>query len=404
VVGKLGEAGLSKGDRYAFSLVTTGVTSSKDWTEADAASILFWLDEGGAEHAQRVANAVVHVLFEAGLDIKDVEQGRPLAAGKRRMEKLLESQRRKETGMSINVAALVNSASKWGYQGGGDVLRALGVEDINDFDGTIADALRILESKAGGAEPVAPEQEAAPAPPVEDEAEVEKEPVDAAFLAQYREEIDSMPEAPVLAWTRFQRRPGSPTWTISIRAGLSPECQAFALRETLGAIAKFDRYIYDNEFAAVLDGRDQAAFPVARKESAPSPAPTQAPRQSAGTAPPPPTPPQASAGAGGPPPAVAGGNGTSDQDEIVTYQVMSIERDKTSKGDNSYRVKGPPPYHKFGVMGYEDVEQSVATLGFDVSQLEIKAAWDCSDQNWVAHAWKPAGEKFAKRVNEIVAG
>ena len=88
----------------------------------------------------------------------------------------------------------------------------------------------------------------------------------------------------------------------------------------------------------------------------------------------------------------------------MTFKVVSIERDKTTKGDNAYRVKGASPYHQYGVMGYEGVEESVAKLGHDLSQMEIKVAWDCSDKGWTAHAWKPAGERFAKKVNEIVAG
>lgn len=206
--------------------------------------------------------------------------------------------------MTINIAALVNSASKWGYQGAGDVLLALGVDDINDFEGTIADALRVLEANARGG--------SVPAAPPENGGEVEKEPVDDAFLAAYRDEIASMPEAPVVAWTRFQRYPGGPTWSLTIRAGLSPECMSFALNETMRGIAAFDKYVHDKGYAAVLDGRDQAAFPVERaaqgKPKA-APAPTQAP-QSARTAPPlPPAPPQASGEAREAPSSAPGVNG-----------------------------------------------------------------------------------------------
>jgi len=55
-------------------------------------------------------------------------------------------------------------------------------------------------------------------------------------------------------------------------------------------------------------------------------------------------------------------------------------------------------------MGYEGVEESVAALGEDLTQLEIKVPKDYSDKGWMAHAWKPAGERFAKRVNEITVG
>ncbi len=100
-----------------------------------------------------------------------------------------------------------------------------------------------------------------------------------------------LPEAPALAWTKFQKQPDSPTWSITLRAGLPPKQADEATREVLRQITTVEKWLKDNKFRPVYHGSEMAASPV--------PAPAQRrPAKAKGATPPPPT----GAGNGSPPP------------------------------------------------------------------------------------------------------
>lgn len=295
------------GGRYCFSLVTTGVTSSTSWSKADVDQLLFWLDHGGEEHVHGIVMAVVQVLDQHGLTTDDVEEATAeamLEKGQQRMDALLEKERKERQTMGVPIEALVNTVTKgtrqsWGYRGREDVLEALELPlDATEWPSDAAEALALLEANAPGGGAVAEQAPQEPAGPPEDEVEVEKEPDDAELLARYREEISSMAEAPVFAWTTIQRWQGGPVWSIGFRAGLSPDTMSFAARMMVKQIADFDRWVHKKGYAAVIDGRDTAAWPMKQPEPKPAPraaapAPTPAPASAPGTTPAPPTPPQA---------------------------------------------------------------------------------------------------------------
>jgi hypothetical protein len=66
-----------------------------------------------------------------------------------------------------------------------------------------------------------------------------------------------LPEAPVIAWTKFQKGAGYPVWSYTIRAGglTSDEADA-VMRETFRQIAKVEQYFKSNGYYAIIDGRD----------------------------------------------------------------------------------------------------------------------------------------------------
>lgn len=335
LVGKLNELAGGTEQRHAFLKAVFGNSSSKTWTWAHYDTLRMWLEDGGKEHVEEIArNALA------------------MQQGKDRMNELLKENR-------MNVAKLLQKSNEegWGYQGAGDILNALEVEELSDFAGSTEDAIGMLKQKALG-DP----------PEMDTDTNINTD--------DYFSECASLPESPVIAWTKFQRSPGGPVWSVTFRAGLPPESMSFAVNEVMKATARFEKWLDKVGGSGVLDGRDMTPGFGVRTETAET---------------------------SGPPPA-APSTDTSDTDEVITFKVKSIERDITSKGDNCYRVRGDPPYHKFGVMGYESVEESVNELlggQHDIGQLELKQEWDCSGKNWTAHAWKPAGEKFAKRVNKI---
>lgn len=327
---------------------------------------------------------------------------------------------RKETKMPdspVNVVALLqrSNSEELGYQGAGDVMQALGVEQMSDFEGTVADALKILRENA-------PNKQTSQAPPQADAEEsdengdveyVERD-VDTELLGRYLDEVARMPESPILAWTKFQRRPGAPVWTLSLRAGLSPDAMGFALNEVMRATKNFEIWLHKTGGSAVLDSRDQTPGfnqHIGKQQSTSrSTTPQQSkssstPPQASGSAPAPP-PSQGGNGGGTPPPA-SGGNGG--EATVEAFKISSIERDVTSKGDNLYKVRGGK-YAKFGVTGYEEVEERVNALlqaagqDFDVGTLALKQEWNVTSYNWTAHAERPAGEKYAKKVIDVRGG
>ena len=408
---KIGENG-----RHALLEIAFGDPSSKSWSLAHYRTLSDWLEK------DRALDDLVAIIGT----IRMAKDDEVLEQGKERMKQVLDAAghgdepTRKENApmseSSVNVVALLqrSESENLGYEGAGDLMNALGVTEMAEFQGTVADALKLMRENAPN-QPEAPPQ-AATQDDAEETEEYADRDVEPELLDQYLEEVAAMPEAPVLAWTKFQRRPGAPVWSLTLRAGLSPDAMSFALNEIMRATKNFEIWLHRSGGSAVLDSRDQTPGfnqRIGRQQNqsnAPTPQqsrPSNAPPQQQGTSS---LPPQAASSNGGaaPPPA-ASGNGGNGQATVETFKIDSIERDVTSKGDNMYKVQGGP-YRKFGVTGYEDVENDVNALmaaagqEYDIGQLPIKQAWDCSAWGWIAEAEKPAGEKYAKKVIGVKAG
>lgn len=76
-----------------------------------------------------------------------------------------------------------------------------------------------------------------------------------------------LPEAPVTIWTKFQKQPGSPTWSFTLRTGLPPEQADEATREALRQVVRVEKWMEENGYRPVYHGSEMAASPI--------PAPTQ---------------------------------------------------------------------------------------------------------------------------------
>lgn len=402
LVSELDKACGSTDFRHAFLWAVTGEPSSKQWTLAHYTALRNWLKREGDDLAPRIALSAL----EAQVD--DVY----LAA----LEKQPPTELAKAKGdtMSINMAALVKRASDdYGYHGAGDVLDALGVEDIEQFDGDVTAALTILREKAIDTAAKTPDANTDTENDVasieamayeakeEIERQLDKVEFDPDVMARYVQQCAAMPESPILAWTKVQRRPGGPVTTWSFRAGLDPETFALGLQIMAKATLAFEVWLYNIGGSAVIDGRDSVAFNRHTEAPASNP-PTRQAAAPPPTAPAPPTAPQT------PPTAPPTADGVSDIDEVETFPVTSIERDVTSKGDNMYKLRGGK-YGKFGVTGYEEAESAINALleaageDFRIGNLAIKQEWNVSAYGWTAHASKPAGEKYAKKVFDVVA-
>ncbi len=138
------------------------------------------------------------------------------------------------------------------------------VESAYDFTGTLDEALALIAAYA------------------ELKAKAVRKVTEAAQSNALFTMAAQLPEAPALAWTRFQKKPGSPTWSFTLRAGLSPELADEATREVLRQIARVEKWLDDNHFRPVYNGHEMAASPV------PAPAQQQPPAKAKGTPPPPP--------------------------------------------------------------------------------------------------------------------
>lgn len=158
------------------------------------------------------------------------------------------------------------------------------VESCYDFTGTLDEALKLLaaytELKARAVEKV-----------------TETAQGNALFDA-----VCKLPESPGVAWTKVQKGPGGPVWSITIRAGLPPELASEMLRIMLKEMGNVEKWLDINEtFRPVYNSHEMAASAV------PAPAQQQPPRAKASlpgkvdgefVPPPPPT----STGNGTPPP------------------------------------------------------------------------------------------------------
>lgn len=197
------------------------------------------------------------------------------------------------------------------------------------------------------------------------------------------ERMPGMPEAPVLAWTMFQKGPGKPTWTVSIRGGLPPDVADYALRVTLEQVAKFEEYLEVNGYSAVYNGRSQMA----------TPRPAQSAKQ--------PAPPSVSPPGTPPAPQVKPspqGNGL-ETFKVEYISVDSITAAITESGKRNYKVRGGR-VKKHGVTCWPEIAepQLLELLEYDVKNLEVGQPWDVSGFNIQAVAIVPEGKQFPNKV------
>ncbi len=79
----------------------------------------------------------------------------------------------------------------------------------------------------------------------------------AAFMAA----CQMLPEAPALAWTKFQSNAGF-VWSMTIRAGLPTSWAVRAMRQTREVIRAFEADAKANGWSPISDGRDVATMPA----------------------------------------------------------------------------------------------------------------------------------------------
>lgn len=188
-------------------------------------------------------------------------------------------------------------------------------------------------------------------------------------------------EAPVLFWTKFQKGPGLPAWTISIRGGLTLPQMKQSLRDTLAVVAQFEKWLNENEYAPIYDGRDQVHFP----DDTPPPATGGSTRTPA----PPSGPPSPSAGPPRPPAARTASQpapqNTSGEGYPDSFEVATLEAALTQKGARFYLLKGGP-FSKFGVKCWPEVaERDIEPIvNYAMDALEPGAPWDVKAYGMVA--------------------
>ena len=215
------------------------------------------------------------------------------------------------------------------------------VESCYDFAGTLDEALALLGNYA----------------------ELKAKTVETVTQAAQSNALFTMaaqlPEAPALAWTKFQKEPGSPTWSLTLRAGLPPEQADEATREVLRQVARVEKWLDENHFRPVYHGSEIAASPVRAPQQRP-------PAKSKSTPPSPPT----GASNGAPPPPTDGAT--------IETEFVKITAPKGKPVMEFWR-----PNRKFAEIRYH--------LG---GEAFLKLAPALADAGWTAQHFEEVGAEY----------
>lgn len=225
-----------------------------------------------------------------------------------------------------------------------------GVESVADFAGTMEEAklliLAYVKGKAAGMSRTYDE--------MTEEARAEAARLEGA--------VKGMPEAPVLAWTKFQSREGF-EWTVSLRSGLQPDLALLALEQLRERVTLFEELARVKDWAPLADSRNGIGARIGKVYEKPlAPTLDGTPHPPASTTPSAPMT-QAPTGNGG-------------EGETETYLVQSIKAQVTPNGNPYYAVKGGR-CTKRGVTAWPEVAepQIQAIAQFDLTTLEVGQEW-----------------------------
>lgn len=209
-----------------------------------------------------------------------------------------------------------------------EVHKVLNVNSMKEFTGTKAEAIAALTAEKARRDAAA------------------KEKAEAEAAAAYTVTCQSLPEAPALAFTKFQT-PNGFVWSLTTRAGLPELLEAQALKSVARQIKLFEAGALANGWTPISDGRDMAMGLKSRAESAPAPAPLNGGSK-------PTTPPLAT---GTPPPQAGQGP--------LTFSAEKLEATMNA-GKTYWKVKGGK-FSQYGVTIWPEV---LTEAGFNPDALD----------------------------------
>lgn len=205
-----------------------------------------------------------------------------------------------------------------------EVHQVLNTATMKEFTGTRAEAIAALTAEKAKRDAAA------------------KEKADAEATAAYTITCQQLPEAPALAWTKFQT-PAGFVWSVTLRAGLPETFEAQAMKSIARQIDMFEKGAAAHDWTPVSDGRDMAMSLKPRAESHPAPASANLPLA---------LPPQATQ----PPQAGQGGELTFNAEKLTAT---------VSDGKTYWKVKGGQ-FSQYGVTIWPEV---LAAAGFSADDM-----------------------------------